>query len=123
MLGEKVTLGQSLMITVFSMVIVFLTLLIISYLIKGLQSFSQKEKKEKVVENIDSVETKEEIKEVEGIEDGENSEELVAVIAAAIAASIGVDVSDVKINNIKRVPQRIPEWSKVGRKEQIFNRL
>jgi Oxaloacetate decarboxylase, gamma chain. len=42
LLGEKVTMGQSLMVTVFSMVIVFLTLLIISYLIKGLQSFFSK---------------------------------------------------------------------------------
>lgn len=122
MLGNKVTMGQSLMVTVFSMVIVFLALLIISYLIKGLQNFSQKDKKKskETIENIDLVNSE---KEVEKVEESLNDEELVAVIAAAIAASIGVDVSNVRIKSIKRVSQNTPIWSKVGREEQIFNRL
>ncbi|MCR2045658.1 OadG family protein [Anaerosalibacter massiliensis] len=122
MLGNKVTMGQSLMVTVFSMVIVFLALLIISYLIKGLQNFSQKDKKKskETIENIDLVNSE---KGVEKAEESLNDEELVAVIAAAVAASIGVDVSNVKIKSIKRVSQNTPIWSKVGREEQIFNRL
>lgn len=122
MLGNKVTMGQSLMITVFSMVIVFLALLIISYLIEGLQNFSQKDKKKnkETIENIDLVNSE---KEVEKVEESLNDEELVAVIAAAVAASIGVDVSNVRIKSIKRVSQNTPIWSKVGREEQIFNRL
>lgn len=122
MLGDKVTMGQSLMVTVFSMVIVFLALLIISYLIKGLQNFSQKDKKKskETIENIDLVNSE---KEVEKVEESLNDEELVAVIAAAVAASIGVDVSNVRIKSIKRVSQNTPIWSKVGREEQIFNRL
>lgn len=122
MLGNKVTMGQSLMVTVFSMVIVFLALLIISYLIKGLQNFSQKDKKKskETIENIDLVNSE---KEVEKVEESLNDEELVAVIAAAVAASIGVDVSNVRIKSIKRVSQNTPIWSKVGREEQIFNRL
>lgn len=122
MLGDKVTMGQSLMVTVFSMVIVFLTLLIISYLIEGLKSFSQKDKAEETVKNIESIKTE---KKQEIIEEDEysNDEELVAVIAAAIAANMGVDVSNVKIKSIKRVYQNTSVWSKVGREEQIFNRL
>ena len=116
------TMGQSLMVTVFSMVIVFLTLLIISYLIEGLKSFSQKDKAEETVKNIESIKTE---KKQEIIEEDEysNDEELVAVIAAAIAANMGVDVSNVKIKSIKRVYQNTSVWSKVGREEQIFNRL
>ena len=122
MLGDKVTMGQSLMVTVFSMVIVFLTLLIISYLIEGLKSFSQKDKAEETVKNIESIKTE---KKQEIIEEDEysNDEELVAVIAAAIAANMGVDVSNVKIKSIKRVYQNTSVWPKVGREEQIFNRL
>jgi len=122
LLGEKVTMGQSLMVTVFSMVIVFLTLLIISYLIKGLQSFSQKDRDEKTVENIEPIKTEEKQEIIEEVEYSDD-EELVAVIAAAIAANIGVDISNVKIKSIKRVPQNTSVWSKVGREEQIFNRL
>lgn len=107
------------MITVFSMVIVFLTLLIISYLIKGLKSFSEKDKREKTDDKVSQPEKEKEIKKVKEYSD----EELVAVIAAAIAASVGLDVSDIKINSIKRVSQNVPVWSKVGREERIFNNL
>lgn len=116
------TMGQSLMITVFSMAIVFLTLLIISYLIKGLQSFSQKDKAEKTVKNIEPIKTREKQEIIEKDEHS-NDEELVAVIAAAIAANMGVDISNVKIKSIRMVSQNTSVWSKVGREEQIFNRL
>lgn len=115
------TMGQSLMVTVFSIIIVFLTLLIISYLIKGLQSFSQKDKAEKTINDTKPIKTEEKQEIIK--KSNSDDEELVAVIAAAIAANMGVDISDVKIKSIKRVPQNTSVWSKVGREEQIFNRL
>jgi len=109
------------MITVFSMVIVFIALLIISYLIDGLRAISSKTNGKKTVEEKLEVEEKKDIAE-ENLNQ-ENEEEVVAVIAAAIAAIQGIDVSDVKISSIKRIPQNTPVWSRVGRQEQIFGRL
>lgn len=121
MLGDSVTFGDSLIVTVFSMAIVFLSLLIISYIIDALRAVSTKDSGEKVTEKTVPVKvTKEEI--VESSKD-EDECELVAVIAAAIAASIGVNVSDLNIKSIKRIPQSGPVWSKVGKQEQISNRL
>lgn len=122
MLGDSVTFGQSLIVTVFSMGIVFLSLLIISYIIDALRAVSTKDNGEKVTEKTVPVQVaKEEIVEIAKEED--DDEELVAVIAAAIAASIGVNVSDLNIKSIKRIPQGGPVWSRIGRQEQISNRL
>ena len=121
MLGDSVTFGDSLIVTVFSMVIVFISLLIISYIIDGLKAISTKnDRKANGEKSIDNELEKEELF---NISHDEDESEIVAVIAAAIAASTGVNVSDLKINSIKRVPQMGSVWSKVGRQEQIYNRL
>ncbi|WP_077368904.1 OadG family protein [Anaerosalibacter sp. Marseille-P3206] len=123
MLGDSVTFGQSLIVTVFSMAIVFLSLLIISYIIDALRAVATKDKGVKVNENKAPVKVaKEEIVEISKDEE-DDDEELVAVIAAAIAASMGVNVSDLNIKSIKRIPQGGPVWSRIGRQEQISNRL
>lgn len=114
-LGETISIGDSLIITIFCMIIVFLTLLIISYLIGILRVVSSKD-------NDIKQETKIE-KESLNINKSMDDEELVAVIAAAIACSLGVDVPKVKIKSIRRVSQDSPIWAKVGREEQILNRL
>ena len=44
MYGDSITIGQGLIVTVFSMVIVFITLIIISYFIDGLKLFSSGKK-------------------------------------------------------------------------------
>lgn len=123
MLGDSVTFGESLIVTVFSMGIVFLSLLIISYIIDALRSVATKDNGVKVNENKTPVKVaKEEIVEIAKDEE-DDDEELVAVIAAAIAASMGVNVSDLNIKSIKRIPQGGPVWSRIGRQEQISNRL
>ena len=117
-MGDIITIGDSLIITVFSMVIVFLTLLIISYLIDGLKVAVERDNNEEVKIE-ESIVEKEPTVEESSMED----EELVAVIAAAIAASEGVSIPQVKINTIRRVSKETPTWAKTGREEQIFNRL
>ncbi len=118
MLGDKVTIGQSLIITIFNMTIVFLALLIIAYLIKGLQNFSQKNKNNRDVKKVEKIENKHEI-----LEEYPSDEELVIVIAAAIAASMKIYGTDIKIKSIKRIPNNTLTWSQIGREEQVFNRL
>ena len=53
----------------------------------------------------------------------EDSLELIAVITAAIACSIGVNESKIRVVNINRVNDISPSWAKNGRIEQIQSRL
>ena len=116
MLGENVSLGQALGVTVFSMAIVFITLIIISFMLTAFKHIFKEgnkseakvaPKKVKVAEPV--VETK----------DDSDDEELIAVITAAIAASLSVPTTDIKIKNIKRVSQNASPWSRMGRIEQM----
>ncbi|MBU5440393.1 OadG family protein [Tissierella sp. MSJ-40] len=127
-MGEYITISNSVFITVFSMIIVFTVLIIISYLIKGLSNIAgggkkpQPPKANPVIENRteDRIENK---VEEEIATNDINDEELVAVIAAAIASSLGVSIPEVNIKSIKRMPQTTPAWAETGRREQMFGKL
>ncbi len=119
-MGEYITIGQSLLITVFSMVVVFVVLLAISYLIDLLRIVTSDNRNEKV-ENI----VMEKPKVIKGtkVEGKSNNEELVAVIAAAITANMGVEISDINIKSIKKTYPTSPIWAEAGRIDQALGRL
>lgn len=124
-MGDNVTIGESLIVTLFSMLVVFAVLFIISYLIRILKISANGKKKADAVYHSKQdiadekpIENKEE-KMLEDVKD----EELVAVIAAAVAANLGVSIPEVNIKSIRRVPQNNPVWSDMGRREQILDRL
>ena len=109
------------MITIFSMVVVFIVLIAISYLIEILRVTTngkkgKEEPKKAIVE--EKAVKKEETKE-EKVDD----EELVAVIAAAVATSLGTTIPQIKIKTIKRITSTTPLWSEAGRREQILEKL
>mgnify|MGYP001007353892 FL=1 len=52
----------------------------------------------------------------------EDEEELIAVISAAIAAFMGSG-RNLTIRSIKRIEDGTPAWAKIGRQEQMLNRL
>ncbi|WP_052045198.1 OadG family protein [Caloranaerobacter azorensis] len=118
MLGDNITIGQVLIVTVFSMGIVFLALLVISYIIDGFRFVFYKENK-----GVDKRQKKsikpEKIEPKEIFNEEEDDEELVAVITAAIAANISRPASEIKIRNIKRVPTNTPVWARAGRLKQF----
>lgn len=121
-MGDIISVGDSLVITIFSMIVVFVVLIIISFLISALKSVGG----EKKVETKEQVVKQEPIKSDENLQMADtkvNDEELVAVIAAAIAASLGVSIPEINIQSIRRVEQKTPAWSVTGRQEQIFNKL
>lgn len=122
-LAERITLMDSLMITVFSMAVVFAVLAGIALFIKLLRAASngvvEKEVKNKIQENIKVEMANETIEEKEDIED----EELVAVISAAIAASLGVSIPEINIRSIRRTDLATNSWAQAGRVEQIMSRL
>jgi sodium pump decarboxylase gamma subunit len=121
-LEEKVTLLDSLIVTVFSVTVVFGVLILIAFLIRFLKALSIEKKKEQV-ENIKQEAVANKVDEI--IEDSEQAddEELVAVISAAIAASLGVSIPEINIKAIRRINQPIPSWAQAGRTEQIMKRL
>ena len=103
MYGNEVSLNQAFFISVFAMIVVFLVLLIISYLIDITAFFINGSKKKKVV-NVKS--------ENEVINTGvkASSDDLVAIIAAAVAAYLGTTVDNIRISKIRRVPQNDTPW-------------
>ena len=119
-MGNTVSFGDSLIITLFSMVVVFLTLLIISYLIDLLRVTCNRGNNKK---GIDKADTVVENKVAEKAKEDSDDEELVAVIAAAIAANLGVSVPDVNIKSIKRANPNTTAWADMGRREQVLGKL
>ena len=111
--GEKMFGG--LIVTVLSMSIVFIVLIILIGVIKLLDILVNGKTKVTDDENIDMIEIEDEPK--------EDSLELVAVITAAIACSMGVSESKIRVVNINRVNDASPSWAKNGRIEQIQSRL
>lgn len=121
-MGDIISISDALTITVFSMVVVFIVLIIISIVISILKVLSGGEVKD--ISKSSAKDTKKkELEFKETIIDEQNDEELVAVIAAAIAASMGVQMPELNIKSIRRIPQSIPAWGLAGRQEQIYSKL
>ena len=116
-MGDHVSIGQALIITGFSIVVVFLGLMIISALIDLLKNISGDKKPEESKTVVAPVK-KEDI-----VTNEVNDEELVAVISAAIAASMGLSVPQLNIKSIRRIQQTTPAWAVASRQEQIAGKL
>lgn len=112
-MGEYITFSQGIMVAIVSMVAVFLVLMLIAFLIGGLKNISG-DKKEKIKEI-----SKEVVQATQPLIVAEDpnmiTEELVVVIAAAIAANLGMNIPDINIRTIKRIPQMTSAWSNVGK--------
>lgn len=112
-MGEYITFSQGIMVAIVSMVAVFLVLMLIAFLIGGLETISG-DKKEKIKEI-----SKEVVQATQPLIVAEDpdmiTEELVVVIAAAIAANLGMNIPDINIRTIKRIPQMTSAWSNVGK--------
>ncbi|MCK9444237.1 MAG: OadG family protein [Tissierellaceae bacterium] len=120
-MGDKITFGDSLVVTVFSMTVVFVGLIILAVIISLLKNISV-DKKIKGTEIEVPIVPKQQAKE-EKVQPSVDDNELVAVIAAAIAASMGVKVPDINIKAIRRLPQNTPAWAQMGKQERIFGKL
>lgn len=101
----EVSLVDSLIVSVFSIIVVFATLMVIAAIIgwiKLLSADDKKKEKGNLIQPQASVVKKEAI---DLMEINENNGELVAVIAAAISANLRVNSQYVNIKTIKKVPQ------------------
>ena len=116
--GEKMLGGLA--VTALSMAIVFLVLVLLIGIIKAMDSMvnpksKQENEESNEFDNIQSYEQEQ--------EPSEDISELIAVISAAVACSLGVSESKIRVVNINRVGNDSPTWAKNGRLEQLQNRL
>lgn len=121
-MGEFISIGDGLIVTLFSISMVFVVLIIISVFISLLKNLNGKEKVE--VAKDTKITTKSNENQV-GIEEDDtiNDEELVAVISAAIAASLDVSLPEINIKKINRISGSSPAWSTAGIQEQLSSKL
>jgi sodium pump decarboxylase gamma subunit len=121
-MGNEVTMSEALIVTVVSMLVVFLVLILISYIIGLLKNFAAGKKPAAVKpEQVSAAVIKQEEKTPNTPELDEG--ELIAVIAAAVAASLGRDIPEIRINSIRRVPQLTTPWREMGKQEQLLSKL
>ena len=99
--GDKVTISESLFISVFSMIVVFFVLLIISYLIDATALLLKKKN------NNNELVVKSETKTLSKNDNGVN----VAIIAAAIASYMGSSFDNIKIKKIRKIERPNSQWS------------
>ena len=107
-MGKDISIIDSLIISLVSMIAVFVVLAIIYYMVDFLKILGGKNNKKS-----------QELTTREDLED----EELVAVIAAAIAVNLGVSIPKVNIKSIKRISSTTPRWAEVGRREQTIGKF
>lgn len=126
---ERITIGDSLVITVFSMLLVFAALVVLSFIIDAFKLLANRQEKKatstvssKGVENKDDKPVIMPI--IENVSSQEEDDlELVAVITASIAAMLSKPASNIVVRNIVRVPQTTPIWGSVSRQEIIKNNI
>ena len=119
-MGDYISLSEGLIIAVVSIIAVFVVLILIAFLISGLKAFSG-DKKDKVQDKPKELEQTEEVALAE--DPDIITEELVAVIATAIATNLGINIRDLNIKRIRRVPQLASNWTNTGNIKQTSGRL
>ncbi|SHJ62989.1 sodium pump decarboxylases, gamma subunit [Dethiosulfatibacter aminovorans DSM 17477] len=112
MYGELVTMGDAGVITLFSMGIVFATLLLISYVLDLFKVIFTEKKKETAAKSVAAPAPAVPAAVVE-----EDDDELVAVITAALAAHIGKSSDQLIVRSIVQTGGQQPAWAQAGRME------
>lgn len=120
-------LGYGLIVTGVGMGMCFIVLIGLAYMLNGLKIISNKgaEKKPEVVqlEKVEApAEVVNEVTEDEVSVVTEDEEEIAAVISAALSTFME-SRSNLVVKSIKRVGGNTSVWARVGRQEQMFNRL
>lgn len=120
-MGDKVTIPEALIVTVVSMIVVFLVLAIIAWLIGLLKKVG--EENEKKLPKSPKKEEQPVLIPDKIQEEVEDEEELIAVITAAIAASMGLRIPEIKIKSIRRTNQITTAWREMAKQEHFYGKL
>ena len=113
MYGNTITMGDSIVITAFSMGLVFVALIVISYFIDLIAKVVNRSHKAAVPTLVEAVQNN------ETVVTEEDDEEIIAVISAAIAATSGKSLQGFVIQNIRPIENHESAWSIAGRAEAM----
>lgn len=119
---HNVTISEAVMVMLFSMSIVFLVLLIISFMMDLIRVVFGKKEESKVIEVVNKPNNNL-VTETEKDENIEDDKEIVAVIMAAIAAQNSCSIRDIKLKSIKRTNNYSQVWKEAGKQENMLNRI
>ncbi len=111
--------GYGLIVTGVGMGMTFIVLIGLAYMLDLLKVVSNRGA-EKKTEIISIEDTDEPLQAVRTAEEDEG--ELLAAISAALTAFMGSS-SNLVVRSVKRTEDNTPVWAKVGRHEQMLNRL
>lgn len=115
--------GYGLIVTLVGLGMCFIILIGLAYMLNALKLISNRgsaEKKTEIVEVEKAESRSEAVDETNAVTEDEG--ELVAVISAALAAFMGRE-NNLVVRSIRRVEGNAPVWAKVGRQDQMYNRL
>lgn len=104
-------------VTIIGMGVVFLTLLVLSYVLELFRILSTSPKPKTEEAKVEEPPAEEPSDEQEYTDDLE----LVAVIAAAIAASLETTTDKLQVRSIRKTSSNGSAWSNAGRREQLRN--
>ena len=113
--GNNVNIGEALFISGFAMLVVFLVLLVISYLIDVTAFFTNVKNRVNKTDKTEIINTEVTAR----IEGTKSNDQLIATIAGAIAVYLGTSVDNIKIKSIRRINQSDSPWTKRG----LFNQI
>ena len=116
MYGDVIHSTEALIITLFSMGMVFLVLLFLSFIL-DIFKLGNKRKKATLIKKTE-VPVKYEIKKEE-VDDSE----LIAVIAAAIAMQTGQNPESIRIKRVQAVGNQTPAWTKAAIQDHMLSQL
>ena len=119
--SDILTLNDALIITAFSMLLVFAALVALSFLLDGFRLISTRQEKKTKAATESAVEVNKQVTKpvVEKTTSQEDDLELVAVITASIASMLSRPSNSIVVRSIVRVPQTTPVWGSVSRQEMI----
>ena len=122
--GEDITIADALLISVVSIVVVFLTLLVISFLIDIIAKIVNHKKpgagKGTEGATVAKTETAQDLTESSGAEEElDTDEETLLLLAAAIGAYLELEPDQYKIVSVKRIPTEETPWESESRREAL----
>lgn len=107
MYGDNLTMGDAFTITIFSMLLVFSALVIISYFIDLVAMLVNRKKQAEVVPAAPAVAVEETVEE-------SDDQELIAVIAAAVAATSGKSLDSFIVRSARRIENVKSPWAQAA---------
>ena len=120
MFGDNIGFGNAGIVCVFSLIVVFFVLIIISYLIDFVAALLKKDKKAESGTGKGKSAAVEPVSK-NGIitQDTEDNQRLAAIITAAAVAFTGVSSNNLVVRKITRLPASDSAWGQMARQEYI----